>query len=555
MSKPFTMKFKKYILSLTLLAAFFCVAPAQTRVNGKFIDAVQNYSAGHYQSAISLLDKVIDEDPGNDAAWYYKGLSQMSLEDQDGGEKSMVKAVGLDSSNYWYRYNLAMIYNYSKKDSLAITEFEKLAELFPKKSDTYYSLVNLYIAAGKLDKAVETIGSIEEINGKSDATVMTKYRIFLQQQKPEEALETLKEYNSEYSSPQVLSMLGDHEIGMSNDSLAIGYYNEALSLDSSYSPAILGKVEVYRMTRKYPEYFSALRDMAAGDAVPVESKADYMDQLTRHLDPRFLKTYEAQLDTTYQIMLDHHPSDTALKQVAGIYYFNTGRAEKSKAVFKSYMEQNPRDFRATLYYLQILSETKDYETMVQACEDAARRFPESGGFDDMVIGAEYNLGHYQKVIDRCGIMLQKAPADSAVCLNVFSTTGDMYHLLGEKQKAYKCYDKALKINPDYVPVLNNYAYYLSLEGKSLGKAYKMSKKTIEAEPDNATYLDTFAWILHLQGKDLEAKPFFKHAMLYGGKDSATILEHYATVLEKLGEIDLANVYKTQAKSKEATENE
>ena len=142
-----------------------------------------------------------------------------------------------------------------------------------------------------------------------------------------------------------------------------------------------------------------------------------------------------------------------------------------------------------------------------------------------------------------------AAGDSAKTLSALSSMGDVYHMMGNAPMAYKCYDRALKINPDYAPVLNNYAYYLSEEGggsKDLKKAYKMSKKTIEQEPDNATYLDTFAWILHLQGKDLEAKPFFKHAMLYGGKESKTILLHYCTVLENLGEKDLAKVYKGMA---------
>ena len=76
----------------------------------------------------------------------------------------------------------------------------------------------------------------------------------------------------------------------------------------------------------------------------------------------------------------------------------------------------------------------------------------------------------------------------------------MHHLLGDTKSAYKAYDKALKIDPSYAPVLNNYAYYLSEEGKQLKKARSMSKKTIEAEPDNATYLDTYGWILHLLGK-------------------------------------------------------
>ena len=111
----------------------------------------------------------------------------------------------------------------------------------------------------------------------------------------------------------------------------------------------------------------------------------------------------------------------------------------------------------------------------------------------------------------------------------------------------------MKVSPNNIYVLNNYAYYLSVTGKNLKKAYAMSKKTIEAEPDNATYLDTFGWILYLQGKALEAKPFFKHAMLYGGKDSAVIMDHYAEVLYALKDYDLAFVYWYRAQAKNGGE--
>ena len=162
---------------------------------------------------------------------------------------------------------------------------------------------------------------------------------------------------------------------------------------------------------------------------------------------------------------------------------------------------------------------------------------------------DYNLEAYDKVLDICTKVLEVAPRDSSKALRAWSTIGDIYHQLGDNKKAYKAYDKALKINPDYIYVLNNYAYYLSVEGKSLKKAYNMSKRTIEAEPDNATYLDTFGWILYLQGKPLEAKPFFKHAMLYGGKDSVVIMDHYAEVLYALKEYDLAMVYWNMALKK------
>ena len=161
--------------------------------------------------------------------------------------------------------------------------------------------------------------------------------------------------------------------------------------------------------------------------------------------------------------------------------------------------------------------------------------------------ADYQLGDYDAIIGNCQYLVSHYAKGKEVCLSAWAMMGDAYHSKGNAASAYKAYEKALRIDPNYLPVLNNYAYYLSLEGRKLKKAYNMSRKTVEAEPDNATYLDTFGWILHLMGRDLEAKPFFKHAMLYGGKESAVILEHYATVLETLGEADTARVYRNMAK--------
>ena len=190
-----------------------------------------------------------------------------------------------------------------------------------------------------------------------------------------------------------------------------------------------------------------------------------------------------------------------------------------------------------------------WKELSQAGREAFERFPAETAFLEMASVGDYNLNDYDKVLEVCEKVLEVAPADSSKTLRAWSTMGDAYHRLGENKKAYKAYDKALKINPDYVYVLNNYAYYLSEEGRKLKKAQAMSLKTIQAEPDNATYLDTYGWILFLRGKAAEAKPHFKHAMLYGGKDSPVILDHYAEVLYALGEYELAVVYWNMALQK------
>lgn len=187
----------------------------------------------------------------------------------------------------------------------------------------------------------------------------------------------------------------------------------------------------------------------------------------------------------------------------------------------------------------------------QAIEHLLTNHPEEHVAHSLRLNLYYLEEDYEAALKHCEIMAQAAQASSnnEMLLEAYQVSGDLCHELGNKKECYRYYEKILKINPDYTSALNNYAYFLCEEGKSLRKALKMSTRAVELEPDNATFLDTHGWILYLLGRAKEAKPFFKHAMLYGGKDSAVVLEHYSIVLEELGEKDLAKYYKTLSEQK------
>ena len=153
---------------------------------------------------------------------------------------------------------------------------------------------------------------------------------------------------------------------------------------------------------------------------------------------------------------------------------------------------------------------------------------------------------WDEALSECRTILEMSSGseDKENYVRACSTCGDILHeQKGDEKGCFKMYELALERDPEYVPVLNNYAYYLCEKGKKLRKSLKMSQVTIEKAPDNATYLDTYAWILHLLGRDSEAKPYFKHALIYGGRDSKVVLGHYSEVLDSLGEKDLAEYYR------------
>ena len=283
-------------------------------------------------------------------------------------------------------------------------------------------------------------------------------------------------------------------------------------------------------------------------------KSQYLSNLTQHLDARFFQNYKSRLDSLYEAGVETHPQDSSMLMTAGTYFFRSDRRDRGVELFRTNSALFPDDFNARAMYIQSLSYNDDWETLLTAAEDAYTAFPDQPAFLNMRIAAYYNLGDLKSVINESRRMAEDFKDEPDIVVSAWSAIGDSYYQLGDESGAFEAYEKALKADPTYAPVLNNYAYYLSLKGKKLKKAAAMSRITVEQEPDNATYLDTYGWILHLQKKSQEAKSYFKHAMLYGGKDSATILDHYAEVLYALGEYDLAGVYWDQAVRKD-TEHE
>ena len=122
--------------------------------------------------------------------------------------------------------------------------------------------------------------------------------------------------------------------------------------------------------------------------------------------------------------------------------------------------------------------------------------------------------------------------------------GEIYHNQGNKVRAYAAFDSCLQWKPDHYMTLNNYAYFLSIEGGDLKKAEQMSAKTVVAEPKNSIYLDTYAWILFKLERYAEAKIYIDRALQNDSDStlSADVLEHAGDIYLKAGDKVGAVVY-------------
>lgn len=522
---------------------------AQTRKS--IVDAVEKLNSNNTEAAKDILNKILEENPQNDAAYYYLGLVYASKGELDVAEDLLGMAAQLDTTNFWYRSRLADLYRLKKEPDMTVAIYEHLLESFPEKHEIYYELIDLYLSQQQDDKALETLDEIDAVFGPSEPTVITRFQLLARRGEEEKAYKMLEDFNKEYSSERVSVILGDYRMNSYEFDKALEYYKEALDINPMSAPALLCVAECYRMTGKSDEYFTAATELLGNPEFAAPGKADYMNAVISRGGSKFLKENREKMDATIELMMDVHPEDSSILSTAGLYYYSNANYDKSRELFRKNAELYPESFNCTGSYLEILAHLGDWEALGPEAFKAYGKFNETALLE-MSLGAYYNLDNKEKCLEIAQILLDKASSDEDK-VDAYSLIGDLHFDLGNDKNAFKAYEKALKINPEHCPTLNNYAYYLSLKNKSLSKAYKMSKITIEKEPDNATYLDTFGWILYLQGKYLEAKPFFKHGMLYGGNDNAVMLDHYAEVLFKLKEYDLAFMYWRKALAKNEIE--
>lgn len=510
------------------------------RAEDYYIEGVRSFCAGDYRSAESGLSACLRLEPENDAAMYYLAMISMSRNETDRALSLLEKASAISPENTWYRLAIARLYSGIGENGLAISVYESLIAEHPSKSDYYYELIDLLVRTGELDKALSTLDRIEELRGVDELTCNARYEILIRQNRLDDAEAVVRKMDEDFPSARTALLLGDLNKSRYNDSTALRYYKKALALDPDFTPAYFGVAEVYRMERNFYYYFQNIDVFLSSPDMNPEMKASYFQEIV--FPSGMVQVFKPQVDTMILCTLHAHPEDTTVLSLAGSYYIAVDSVNRGLELLKRNVELHP-DVKSVhsallgqLYYLE------DWEQLIPAAAQTVENFPEDITLREVLAIAYWQYGEIEEAVKVYHRILKDIPKDHPMLINCYGSLGDLYHELGNRRQSYACYEKGLRIDDNYSPILNNYAYYLSEERRNLKKALEMSRKTILNEPENATYLDTYGWLLYLTGDYEQARKYLKDAMVYGGKENAEVLDHYAEALFALKEYNLAFLY-------------
>lgn len=516
-----------------------------------YIEALRHFLSGDMKKADLLLDKCIKEDNRHDAAYYYKAMVCLNKSEVDNTIRYLSKARSLSPDNDWYTTTLARLYALSNEMEMAIKLYEELIAKHPNKSSNYYEIIELYGSAEQYSKALEVLDKIEMIRGGADKNIADlKYDLLIYNGQQEQANEFLQNYFNENPSAHYAFLLGDVQLSSYKDSTALSLFEQALELDPDYTPAYYGIAQVALMRADYNEFFKNIETFTSDPDVNTMLK---LDIITREiLSPEMIRAFKPKVDTLISNLESAHPSDTTVISFCANYNIAVGETERGIELLKKNIEVNPESFLANYDYLRQMYSISKFEEVITQGAEVAKRFPNNENILEIIAISHWQLEQIEEAVNIYKTILGFLPKDHPMRKYCYSSLGDLYFKLDQSKTAFKFYEEALKIDENFISTLNNYAYYLSLEGKKLKKALEMSKKTIDAEPNNSTYLDTYGWILHLLGQNEEAKKYIKQAIVNGGKGSAAVIDHYGDILFDLGEYDLAFLYWSDAHKMDPT---
>lgn len=501
-----------------------------------FQEALNLKLKGDFSAAFDLFQHCVQIDSLNAQVWFEWAFFYTNLKQNEWALNAMKKAWQLDEKNEWYVFGLANMYLSVNKIAEAVSMYETLAKSRSNDENILYRLAGLYAQTQKFKAAIGVYDQVERLIGKNESVSFEKYKLYKELNKPRKAIREISSLRTEnpYDVEYIL-LLGDAWLDLGRPRKALAEYEIARKMDAGNPAVALSFADFYNQTGDSVAAQKQLLLALTNPDTDVDTKLSIFGPI---LISYMQSADSMKIPEYFNLLLRQHPNEYKIRDMYVQWLLRKGQKLEAKNELRTVLDLNPNQLQAWKNYLELNVEGDNQEGIRAICNEALVYFPKESVFwfylglswmsQDNVSEKEAS---YRKAIDAFQqALVWVSPDDKALLSRVEGLVGDAYLALGEKDKAYAFFDKALDVFAGNILVLNNYAYYLSEEGGDLAKAERMSRKTIEAEPKNPTYLDTFAWIFFKQGKYSLAKIYIERAVANDSDSNAVIFEHYGDIL-------------------------
>lgn len=502
-----------------------------------YIEAARQFNSEHFTEAFDLYRHCLQIDSCAAEAHFAVARFYHALKQDSVARYHYEKAAELDMQNGEYLETLGQFYLQQNEIAAATKLYEDVATKQPDRTELLEVLLQLYSHQKDYRNLLNTLNRIETAEGTSEPLTLSKMQAYSNLGDEEGAYNALNELIKAHPSDlNYQVMMGNWNLGHNRKEEALQTFLNVLKEEPDHAQAQMSLMDYYHSEGKEQLADSLLYQMLENPKTEPKTRISLMKQVIKANESsggdstRILNIFQ------HVLSYPQKTNEMAMMQVAYMEYMKMPDAEVRTALEKV-LEITPEDTSARLKYIGILWNDTIDDKVIRECQKAIDYNPNEPAFYYYLGLAQYNNKHEEDALStfRSGVAIQNPDTPPTLRADMFQIMGDLLHTLGKAEEAYEAYDSCLVYNPDNIPCLNNYAYYLSEEDKDLKRAEQMSYKTIKAEPNNGTYLDTYAWILYKLERYEEADIYMQQTLkaLDIEEISDTILDHEKAIKAKL----------------------
>lgn len=495
------------------------------------IEAKMQQEAGNIQQALSCYQQILAQNDNCAAVHYELSNIQAEMGALDSALFHSLRATAIEPENEWYLLQLANIYEHRYDRKAVAATWEKIVAARPDRREYYSLLANAYLQIGDADHAIEALERMEKRWGMSEEVSLQKQKIWKSAGKPQNAIKELEKLAKNVPQDSRYSAMAAEAYMQQKDyKKAKIFYDQIAQQHPDDEYIHISLANYYKLTGD-PQH--ACKELALGFRNPALSCTDKLHILSSFFSNE--EFYDTYVPTTFDLVdtIIHYCDDSS--QYALFYADIQMRREKYAEALpwiQLHLRSDSSQYEA--WEALLICEWMDNNSQLEHDAEMARTlFPfHILPYYLLAVQANQRNDHTTALalLEKCKKLGFR---NGYLEIECHALLGESYYRTEQPDKAWPCFEHCLKLQPDNIGIMNNYAYYLSeipnASEEQLIRAEQLSRKTIEKEPNNPTYLDTYAWILHQMKRDREALPYMQRAIDNDNQQNETLQQHYKII--------------------------
>ena len=499
-----------------------------------FMEGVRSKITGDYQAAIGWFDNCLKILPSSSVAKYEIAGILTAGEDYNGALQLAREAVAGNPDNMWYKILLANILQKKAMIEEACNVYADIIAKYPNKEEFYLIEAELYISVEKWQKAIEVFDRYEQQNGITEPVSIEKIKLYTKLDDVKKASnELLKLIRKFPDKSEYLSLLAELYFNYNQDKKGLQILDRILKAEPDNGFVHFYLADYYRSKKELKEADKHTKEALVSDKIENGYKIQYILKLI--LNPDTTLTSDSQLDNYMNLLMQKYSDDLSVRALHSDFLKKDHKLAEARNELEYILSKDKNNYLIWEELLLMCNEMGDTTCMYRHGIEAIKYFPEQPlpyALSGIALMMQKQFAEALPLFEKGVELTDDKPELRS---QFYSYLADCYYNLDSVERAFKMFDEVLKINPNDILVLNNYAYYLSLRNERLALAEKMSSQAVAMESDNATYLDTYAWVLYKRGEYSQARYYIKLAIEKDKDPSGVLYEHYGDILYRSGE--------------------